>query len=620
MNDLSLASTDAGTPAPDQARGGPVQHRQARPAQVAIDDELVIPKHKRLVTRYTTNESGATELHLDYGQKEIAFDEPELFGFAEGLAQNAQFVAGTATTWGEGYDWPRIQEMLEQLIEKGILQHARQEQADPAPADRICPSPLPPAVATRPRTWSECEAITAELTGRPLEVGYLELVVPIYRIAHPVLDLEERQVGEGNVFPKPLRLDIPTEWRVCQHAGSRYQDDMPMNVTALKTMRKHWSQCMAALLPFREAYLRRFPEAREGWTVGGLQRLSTLVLALPAYLLMRPENPVANGGLHPVLSNLFRITDGVRMSLHYMMFLPAHEPTLPPDAPMTADEIYAYSERNNLFLSDHGVCAGPRAMIEELLQVLVDGKVVAGAEPVSFDEEVQAALSAIEPAFDYELLALQVHAIVNALWPEMIRSYERLGEILESWPGSGTATFQRFRNNIREKVVFFRTRSVFATEAQRTSRERVLADMVAQCGKGLGALSGPTLAERIAPAPADKTRDAEDRLRQVLKARLCATADDEAGLADLAAALMDYFRREQGIVRAACEIQPRINELLGRTPPARPFTAADINLYFRMQDGPRRLPYLVAEELEGVLDLGIAVTRDRIEIFDGRPG
>jgi len=41
------------------------------------------------------------------------------------------------------------------------------------------------------------------------------------------------------VFPPRLRLDRDTEWRVCQYAGSRYRDDAPMNVTALKAI-KYW--------------------------------------------------------------------------------------------------------------------------------------------------------------------------------------------------------------------------------------------------------------------------------------------------------------------------------------------------------------------------------------------
>jgi hypothetical protein len=138
------------------------------------DDELVFPKHKRVVTQYSTDASGAAELHLYYGEKEISFHEPGLFAFGEKLAKQSRFVARTATTWGEGYDWPRVRELLEQLIEEGILRHVDTNESGPNSTHGACPSPLPPPYVTLPRTWFECEAITRELTGHPLELVYLD--------------------------------------------------------------------------------------------------------------------------------------------------------------------------------------------------------------------------------------------------------------------------------------------------------------------------------------------------------------------------------------------------------------------------------------------------------------
>lgn len=593
----------------------PMQISTAQPAKVEKDDILMIPHFKRLVVHHGKDEAGREEICLDYGEKEISFDEAQLFGFAEALAQNARFVASEATRWADGYDWTKIRPLLELLIEEGILQHADCESSALNTHDRYCPSPLPPAMSSVSRTWLECEAITRELTGRSLELSYLELVVPIYRVAHPAMDAEGRQVGEANVFPKPLRLDIPTDWRVCQHVGSRYQDKLPMNVTALKTMRKHWPHCMAALLPIREAYLRRFPLVREqGWTVGDLQRLSTLVLAVPAYLLMRAEQPVSTGALHPVLSNLFRITDGVRMTLHYMLFMPVNERTLPPNAPITAEQIYAYAERNNLFLSDFGVCAGPRAMIEEFLKVLVDGERCTDADSLTMYSEVTAALDCIEQSLDYAMLGLQVHAVVNSLWPIMVRCYEQLNRVLQDWPDNGGELLRELRSAINDKVEFFTTQSVFSTEAVRVSREYVLEDMFQQCGHAVGS-STERLSTLLKPNTCPAL-GAKQKLHQLLHARLSMSVADEPHLIQLTSVLMDYFASEQAIVRAACQLQPRINHLHGRRAPTQAFTAADINLYFRMQEGPRRLPYLVDEEVKLILGLNVKVTEDGIDFMN----
>ena len=64
-----------------------------------------------------------------------------------------------------------------------------------------------------------------------------------------------------------------------------------MNATALKAMRTHWPQMMAALLRIRAAFLRRFAEAADGMTVGHLERLATLVLSVPTMVSLPIEPP-----------------------------------------------------------------------------------------------------------------------------------------------------------------------------------------------------------------------------------------------------------------------------------------------------------------------------------------
>ena len=283
------------------------------------DDELVLPRHRRTIVQYARSTEGATELRLYYGDKEISFDDPGLFVFGENLAKHARFVARTAATWGLGDDWPRTRVLLLRLIDAGVLFHADEAEGDAPGGDTVRPSPLPPATCPTARDWADCAAITHELTGRTVDPGHLELVVPIFRVAHIALDAEGRQVGEANVFPRALRLDVPTEWRTCNFPGSRYQTERPMNVTALKSMRAHWPQMMAGLLRVREAFSRRFPEADGAWTVGHLERLATAVLALPTWQLVivlsttdndaRRERPVASGAVVDVPGHR-RVADG----------------------------------------------------------------------------------------------------------------------------------------------------------------------------------------------------------------------------------------------------------------------------------------------------------------------
>ena len=482
------------------ASGCPVHATLTQRVSVEADDTLVFPKHKRVVTQYAPDASGGPILHLYYDEQDIVFDEPALFAFGETLTKQARFVAGTATTWGQGYAWPRVQELLEQLLEEGILRRAAEDQPAPSAPQGAWPSPLPAAQSTVARTWFECAPIMRELTGHSLELGYLELVVPLFRVAHMALDAEERQVGEANVFPEHLRLDIPTEWRTCPYAGSRYQDAKPMNVTALRSMNKYWGQMMVGLLRIRDAYLRRFPHTQHGWTVGDLLRLSWLVMAVPAYLLMRSQHRVENGQLHPVLSSMFRVTDGVRMVTETMLYTSVDDEGLAPDASMTSTEIYAYAERNALLHSTYGVCAGPRAKIEEFLRVLVDGHPITGAESVVLEAPVQAALDDLDAAFDYCLYGLQAYAVVFSLWPVMRQSYEQLLGRVEAWSGERSATLLGLRERLARSVQSLQATTSLTAEELCVARERVYADMYAQCARGLGSPSAEaTLAACLAP-------------------------------------------------------------------------------------------------------------------------
>ena len=159
---------------------------------------------------------------------------------------------------------------------------------------------------------------------------------------------------------------------------------------------------------------------------------------MPTYQLMRGDRRVENGALHPALSSMFRVTDGLRMTMHQMLFVPIGEPTLSPDAPMTAAEVLDYAERNYSFHSDHGVCAGPRMMIEEFLAVLIDGRAPRDASPVSLDAGVRDALDAVDAALDYALYGLQAYAAVFSYWPLTTRTWERLHEIVTAWAQHGS--------------------------------------------------------------------------------------------------------------------------------------------------------------------------------------
>jgi hypothetical protein len=585
----------------------PMDAAQNFPPVVLQHDEFVIPKHRRMLVQYATNDTGASELNLYYGDKEITFDEPDLFPFGEMLAKQAQFTAGDATGWGEGYEWARIRDLLQQLIEEGILVRVADGGRATVPGgDAIRPSPLPPSTCPVARTWDDCEAITQEIVGRPVELGYLELIVPIFRVAHIAVDADQRQVGEANVFPAALRLDVPTEWRTCNLPGSRYQSERPMNVTAMRAMRAHWPQMMAAVLRVRDEFLRRFPEADGAWTVGHLQRLSTAVLAVPTYQLMLRQNRVENGNLHPALSSLFRVIDGVRITMHKMLFNPFVEPCWSPHRLVTTDEIFDYAERNYAFYST-GVCPGPRTMVRELIQVLLEGRGNTDYASVPLELPVQAAFDDLDAAIKYGFHGLRAFAALFSLWPVMTRAYERMAEIVEAGPPINMPHFSAFRESVCTHGRMSVKRTYLAHESWRASREDVYADMYHQCGRGLsGLFDAPGLNVMLAPVWTTENRQIEAKLQEILRNRFGLMGEtSKPFVQDLSGCIMDFLLREQAVLRTAVAAQNEINRLLGRAPPKRVFCAADVNVHSIMlgldQNG---LPYLI-DELERLLDVHI---------------
>lgn len=616
--DHPIMAMAAGDPA--AASGGcPVRADEDEASPVSACDELVLPHHRRTIVQYAADAAGVTELRLYYGDKEISFDDPDLFAFGEALARTARFTAQDAMRWGGDLEWPRVRALLGQLLDAGVL--ARAETAEPEapePDGGVRPSPLPTSTCPVARTWTDCESITRELTGVPVEPGHLELVVPIFRVAHSAVDADDRQIGEANVFPRALRLDVPTEWRTCRLPGSRFQAERPMNVTAMRTMRAHWPQMMAALLHIRAGFLRRFPDAGDAWTVGHLERFSTAVLAVPTWQLMK-RNGVGNGRLHPALSSLFRVTDGVRMVMHQMLFIPVGEPTLSPDAPVTIDGILDYAERNHSFHSDYAVCAGPRAMVRELLQVLMEGRAKTDYAAVVPEAPVRAALDGLDAALDYGLYGLQAYAAVFSLWPVMTRAYENLAAVAETWPGEAPPLVETLRTRMRRHLDHVRRNTLLGSEEWRIDREAVYADMYRQCGLGLPAgARTPDLEALLSPVPLPGHAAVEERLLAILRRRLGRTGPDAESFARaLTTAILDFLAREQAVLRAANAVQARINALLGRAPPARPFGAAEIDVHnLLLGTESRRLPYLI-DELEQVLGIVLRLGPDSVSIAEG---
>ena len=593
-------------------------------APIQLADRLFVPYRKRMTQRYLVTDEGAKELHLHYGIKEISFDEVHLFPWGEHLAKQSSFVAQDAISWGPGYSWEEIQPLLDALLAEGILRRG-EEEVDTR-GGGLVPSPLEPSSCPHARSWSaaEAEGITGDLAGRPVEVGYLEAILSVYRIPHPALDADGRQVGEANVFPPRLRLDAETEWRVCQYSGSRYRDDRPMNVTALKAMIKHWKPMMLALVEVRAELLRRIAAGSQRstgdrWAVADMHMLSAVVLSLPAYALMKGGGTSPQTPLHPVLSSLFRITDGIRMTTHEMMFL-SPERTRDPHEVVTAADLYSFAERNGTFLSDHGVCAGPRAMIDEFLAIAFDGTRVEGADAIEFSPDVRALLDDLPRAVDYGLLGLQVWGITRNVWCLMSLVYKDLRQIFEHASGPSA---ERFRERL-DGDWFKLDAARIAGDYDRDVHVTVYKDCYEESWKALvsssvGTSGTPVFEERLVPvAERPEHRAAADQIRAALFLHFADASfpgSDLASVVDQMTTLfVHYLRQEQAVLAASLELQDVLNTLLDRPRPTRPLSVRDLRVNYGMYGGfIGEFPYLF-DSLDEELGLHVLATADSLSV------
>jgi hypothetical protein len=587
-------------------------------ARTALEptDRLFVQNRKRLSQSYVINEDGVRELRIDYGLKEISFDEERLFPFGEHIVKAASFTGEEAMSWGPGYQWEELQPLLEALLEERII-----KQGDAGDDFRggggIVASPLPPSVCPMPRSWSatECESITRDLVNRPIEIGYLEAVVPAFRIAHPALDADHRQVGEANVFPPALRLDRDTEWRVCQYSGSRYRDDAPMNVTALKAMIKHWKPMMVTLLAVREEIKERILGGRERWSIGDLHTLSCVVLALTAFPLMKRGGASPQPLLHPVLSSLFRITDGIRMTTYEMLFLLAEKPRNADDE-MTAAELYSYAEQHGVFISDTGVCAGPKALIEEFLTVAVDGTAVEGLDGAELAPDVRAVLAELPVVVDYGLSGLQVWGLSHSLWLAMSRAFEAILGLLE--PEASRAIeggpLARLLGQLRTGWATLK-RMQLTLEYDREVHQRAYSDAYERSWRGLSAPVGKAmLAEEISPiSEGDAHRAAIAELSAAICSRCSELGAEAASIsAGVAEALVRYLRQEQAVLSSVSRVLASINTMLDRPRPARALSARDFQAYYLLSGGAG-FPYLL-DTFHSAMGLEVDCAMDAIEI------
>jgi hypothetical protein len=573
---------------------------EAMGMELQPSEVLCIPKRRRLTHSRVKNEEGQEVLHLFYGEVELIFDEPDVAPLGEKLIEVERFRAEEAMAWSNGapHEWEKIRELLQALIDQQVLKRFSESSAT---AVQTFPQRLGLAPEGRePLTFSahddRCPVLTEEAFGRAIDLSNLEVLVPIYRIAHPALDADGRQVGENNVTPRTLFLDLPTQRRLCNYAGSRYQHELPMNSTAMKQMAKRWPELLSLTEQFREALLARMPPRDpSSLRAGELHFVAVCTLASVGYVLVRGVEPVPNGQLDGGLAAMFRLIDGVRLVTNDMVRAEAGARGC--ESPVDARSVADWADRYAVYRGNHGVCAGPPALIDEYLRVLLGE----ASAPIQVEPTIAARVGDLEAAIDYGLLGQRIESVVRFLGASQGLLHERLRE---AYRGHSP------RTDLQERV-----EAPIDSEHYPLLREDLplveTFEMELDLSRWLFARAGQALPGKVADGSIDEIMKldpaaqatSQRRLAEFLAHALPADkAPREPICSQLAAIAADVFALERRCLRAVEREQGTLNQRLRRAP-GRALTGADLAAYNR----PRSGPPLFSTLADG---LGCSVTTD----------
>ncbi|TNE54738.1 MAG: hypothetical protein EP338_06260 [Bacteroidetes bacterium] len=180
------------------------------------------------------------------------------------------------------------------------------------------------------------------------------------------MDQEHRPFGEGKA-PEECKKEVPFDYKTCPYPGSRKKHEKPMNVSALKQMREHWSESMNLIRKIRDLYLPNHPvqtpELIDVW------KMTLYASYLPAYLIYREKSPLLNHCIPPVVSAVYKMFIGLKAPIEHMtrdLFLGALE-----SPQISSKIIHDYAEKRGSFIGPEEVCGGPENLVIEFLDAFM---------------------------------------------------------------------------------------------------------------------------------------------------------------------------------------------------------------------------------------------------------
>ncbi len=552
-------------------------------AELRPDDVLIL-RRRRILSRNERTPEGIEALRVFYRDKDITFDLPDTIAFGRRLIQQERFKAGEAMGWSDGapLPWDDVCELLGTLLEEGVLERENEEPSATSP-----PAPLPFTAGTDPdgplpeprwRTVEELCAVVSAHLQQEVDPARLEATLGAALVGMAATDEQGRQ-GENTLalFAPFLADSVPTEWARCRFSGSRFEEERPMNVSAMRQVRHHFEPLLHAMAAIRTRLLVRAASSPADLTF--LAILSDVFFMLGAWVLVRPGEPVRNGALPAWLTSLQKTAAGIGLPVRQLLFfsreLPFNEAARrQPDAA----ELLRASEEALLFMSPTGVCAGPPAMVERALQVFTGQEALDGAgAPLE-------ALGDLDRMLDYALAVVRLEAARLSYRASTQAVVER---VLDGQPTGDLTLLRRFLDV-----------------------SPIPPGGAARCSEACAAYLERTLVLGASAAPGSPPpRLTLATPPEEIAVRLPEGRDDSPW----APAFLEILAIEKRAQETVTQLQANINDLLGRA--ARPrVTRTDLNT----------LPRLRGETLPGdamarLLNVTVREQEDRYVLVDAAP-
>lgn len=238
-----------------------------------------------------------------------------------------------------------------------------------------------------------------------------------------IVDAEGRPLFEGRASKK-MQAIAPLEHIVCPYSGSRHRHEKPMNISGLRQMRGHWNDLIAGLRYLRGVY----PEPVSHLRYIDLWRICRMGESLPAFLLYRRSDPVPNEQLPANVASLYKVVIGLVSAAQRLAFASFFQGADHVNEELDSNYLYSFVEDTKLFIGPTEVCAGPEALIREVVDVLQEPPALDPAQrerlllignEESFLAFSYCRMNSMILSSLYAILTESLYArITRALWPD----------------------------------------------------------------------------------------------------------------------------------------------------------------------------------------------------------